>query len=741
MKTRESNLTRCRFTLALRLLSAGFVVSTAHAQDRDPKLLGDWSASPAEAIVAIQVEDGYAYCVLPEKGRLAILDVRAPDNPYQVGSYDTPDRRVKQADAGDVVVSSNRAYLTFSWTDQNDQWLGRFEVIDVSNPVSPRRLGGFDTNGIFYGMAVAEDLAYIAAGSHLQLIDVANPTQPRIVGTYPTTHEVFSTVDVAVWDRFAYVVSGNNAGAIMEVLDISDPANPQRVGSEIPLKNAYSVSVSGNFALVASANSGAGGLTVLDISDPIHPVHVSSYNYNGPPEFIADVTVLNNHAYLAAYNDGLMILDVNDPTMPRRIGGFSANSASALSVAVDGRFAYISNQRGLSVVDISVPSGIPRVGYLGTDGGNGRIGFSPSGEHAYLAAGYEGFRVIDIRNAARPLPVAEYNPTQTGYAYTRDTALAGHHAFVTRDQDGLHVLDVSNPLNPRLIRKHDGIGTSMVIAISSNYLYLGETVQDTQSLRATGRLTVLDVQDPANPTPLGTLQTTNSINGMSISGHYLFQAVRASGWHIVDVSDPTNPTQAGFFPGGGWSISIEGRYGYFADGEGLKIVDVSDVTQVRLVGKLAESGSSDVFVSGPFAYLADGSGGLQVIDVSDPAQPRRVARNTGFSAGAVQVYGGKVYVSGGDGLIILNKYTDLRIGPAIVLDDGRLQLQLRGASGQRVRVQRSTNLRDWADWQTVTLGETGCQLTDTIVTNSQCFYRAVEDNQEAIKPRMNANGH
>jgi hypothetical protein len=67
----------------------------------------------------------------------------------------------------------------------------------------------------------------------------------------------------------------------------------------------------------------------------------------------------------------------------------------------------------------------------------------------------------------------------------------------------------------------------------------------------------------------------------------------------------------------------------------------------------------------------------------------------------------------------------LRIGPAIVADDGRLRLRLSGASGQRVRVQRSINLKDWADWKTVTLGDTGCELTDNIVSNSQCFYRAV----------------
>jgi hypothetical protein len=63
-------------------------------------------------------------------------------------------------------------------------------------------------------------------------------------------------------------------------------------------------------------------------------------------------------------------------------------------------------------------------------------------------------------------------------------------------------------------------------------------------------------------------------------------------------------------------------------------------------------------------------------------------------------------------------------------------------SSQRVRVQRSTNLKDWADWKTVTLDGTACELSDATSTASQRFYRAIEDNsgQESIKPRMNANG-
>jgi hypothetical protein len=94
---------------------------------------------------------------------------------------------------------------------------------------------------------------------------------------------------------------------------------------------------------------------------------------------------------------------------------------------------------------------------------------------------------------------------------------------------------------------------------------------------------------------------------------------------------------------------------------------------------------------------------------------------------AMSIDSNHVYVADGpSGLVILNKYTDLRIGPVIALDDGRLQLQLRGASGQRVSVQRSINLRDWEDWQTVTLDATAVELTDDPAGAAQRFYRVME---------------
>jgi hypothetical protein len=57
---------------------------------------------------------------------------------------------------------------------------------------------------------------------------------------------------------------------------------------------------------------------------------------------------------------------------------------------------------------------------------------------------------------------------------------------------------------------------------------------------------------------------------------------------------------------------------------------------------------------------------------------------------------------------------------------GAIRFLLHGEAGLSVRVQRSTNLRDWENWQSVTLGAVPAELTDPAAgAIPRRFYRAV----------------
>lgn len=98
---------------------------------------------------------------------------------------------------------------------------------------------------------------------------------------------------------------------------------------------------------------------------------------------------------------------------------------------------------------------------------------------------------------------------------------------------------------------------------------------------------------------------------------------------MINISNPANPT---FVSGYDWSFSgkgttqevfVSGNYAYCADGSaGLKIVNISNPASLSLAGEYESQTAYGVFVSGTFAYVADGtSSGLKIINVSNPGNP------------------------------------------------------------------------------------------------------------------------
>src|SRR5439155_17255565 len=96
-------------------------------------------------------------------------------------------------------LSGNYAYVA-------DDAAG-LQVIDVSNPANPQRVGGYDTSGSASGVAVSDKYAYVADGNGLQVIDVSNPANPQRIGGYDT--DGGDAKSVAVSANYAYMADGS----------------------------------------------------------------------------------------------------------------------------------------------------------------------------------------------------------------------------------------------------------------------------------------------------------------------------------------------------------------------------------------------------------------------------------------------------------------------------------------------------------------------------------------------------
>lgn len=124
----------------------------------------------------------------------------------------------------------------------------------MRSPSKAKTVGQLGTRGGATDVALSGDHAYVADGeAGVQVIDVSNPEKPVRVGGLDTS-------EVAVSGHYAYV-AGAYGG--FHVIDVSDPANPRRVGGNSTI-DVQGIALTGDKVYVASGD----GLTVLNAFTP-----------------------------------------------------------------------------------------------------------------------------------------------------------------------------------------------------------------------------------------------------------------------------------------------------------------------------------------------------------------------------------------------------------------------------------------------------------------------------------------
>jgi hypothetical protein len=230
------------------------------------------------------------YAYIGNGPAMDILDISNPNTPARVGRF------ITQGMVRDICVSGNYAYIA-----NYDKGL---RVIDISNPAAPTEAGFYDTPGYAYGVDVSGGYAYVADDHYgLRIIDISNPAAPTEAGFYDTAGETYG---VYVYSGYAYVVDYYSG---LRIIDISNPATPTKAGACYMPWDANGVFVSGGYAYVADGN---GGLRIIDISNPAAPSEAGFYVTPGNAR---GVYFSGGYIYIADRDIGLLILH-NDLATP-----------------------------------------------------------------------------------------------------------------------------------------------------------------------------------------------------------------------------------------------------------------------------------------------------------------------------------------------------------------------------------------------------------------------------------------
>lgn len=303
-----------------------------------PTLVG----SIASGIDSVYAQGRYVYAT--GGGNLTIFDVSNPATPQLIGSV------VTDVSSPSNLISVQGRYAYLFGQDG-------FAIVDVANPQSPQVVYPND----FISFATTYAYAYVQ-GKYLYgltgnigvgdiflltVYDITNPAAP-VQTLNPITSTVFDSGGLFVQGKYAYTLGGALPDSILQIYDLSDPMNPVAAGNTpLPGYGYISLYVQGRYAYaITNPSNGTSLLKIIDIYDPSAPVVVGTASVSG--DFIS---VQGRYAYIADSTSGtLKTFDVSNPTSPLQVSSISVGSA--LSLCIEGRYAYLAIGGSLAIYDL-----------------------------------------------------------------------------------------------------------------------------------------------------------------------------------------------------------------------------------------------------------------------------------------------------------------------------------------------------------------------------------------------------
>jgi len=380
-----------------------------------------------------------------------------------------------------------------------------------------------------------------------------------------------------------------------------------------------------------------GSFLIIDVSDPIKPTKVGSILTIG---IIKDVQIVNSKAYVLTEDDGLYIMDVSDPANPSEVGNFS-KLKYAYNVQMAGDFAYVCDNVGLHIIDVSHPISPKEIStYLGV---NASYGIAVSGKYAYITN--LELCIIDISDPKKP--------HQVGFLGTSGEAagiqIVGNYAYIRDYKNGLLAVDITDPTSPtKLWNFSVGIRNFYVIG---NYAYVTDYTT----------IYVLDISNPKEFKKV-TRYTTNAnyITQIRVSNGIAYLAYFSPELYLVDISNLANIHEVGIYKANRYTsttaVYVSGNYAYVADGVGVRILDISDPANPKEVS-FCEVSAGSIFVANGYiytgGYIPNVGNGFNIIDASNPEKPVIISYIQCISPYGIKVIGNYAYIANGqEGLLI-----------------------------------------------------------------------------------------
>lgn len=201
--------------------------------------------------------------------------------------------------------------------------------------------------------------------------------------------------------------------------------------------------------------------------------------------------------------------------------------------------------------------------------------------------------------------------------------------------DQLFVIDASDPAHPRLVRsfRPTDAGNIDYVEVTGNIAWLGGD-----------RLIAIDLSDPLSPVEIARFTPRFRTDGMAlgvIDGRVLLVLRNGRLFEILDVTDPGAPVYRGEFQGDAFALLAFAGDRLILASALLEIYDLSDPDSPALLGQLGLDGiTRSLDYSNGIVFIVSEPDGLTMVDISEPTTPRVLGRYAATSPHFVRASGG-----------------------------------------------------------------------------------------------------
>lgn len=272
-----------------------------------------------------------------------------------------------------------------------------FSIIGVSHTDSEGRLVkiGRGKTGISYNVTVRDQTAFVVNNHGLVILDVKDPARPNKIGSIKNLEPSFA---VALSGAYAFI--GGEGG--LAVIEVSDPKSSRLIGRFLADETVNVLSISGDKAfLINSGNT----IKIQSIANPERPQVISEFN-DGGKYYYKSLEIRDDILFLADIVQGLELIDVSDPYLPRKIQTLPGTKGIA-AVFIDQKVLALDfYEKGPVLYDISDPRSLARYEGEFSKAKNLRVKGMGS---AYLVikSDDKSISVINISDPGNPILVAK----------------------------------------------------------------------------------------------------------------------------------------------------------------------------------------------------------------------------------------------------------------------------------------------------------------------------------------------